>query len=294
MRWLVSLGFALLLTMVMAATALAATPDGKTPGTAMPVTDKVTGTITGSTGGSFNYYTITNYPGDGSNVTVKFWLNTYNIGVAKTVFVKAWQDGKAVASMDLWGAKPGYDAMTFSSKSKSPILLEVSSWRPGIGADYYFETTGLPAAAPVVTVVPATTAAPAAPAKPATTTVVVPAAAPAAAPAKPVMSINGTIMGSSGGAFNYYTLTGAPAGKPVTLKFWLDTYNIGVAKTVFVKVWQDGKAIASMDLWGAKPGYDAITFTPSASPITIEVSSWRSGIGGSYYFEVNGGSLAAK
>src|SRR5438132_653754 len=65
MRFVPRIFLGALLALAVITSAAAATQDGKTPSTAMPLSSIASTNLTGSLAGSFAYFT-SNYPGDGS------------------------------------------------------------------------------------------------------------------------------------------------------------------------------------------------------------------------------------
>lgn len=206
----VSLALALLLVVGAAGVALGQ----DTPETAqMLVGDTpVSGSITGSNAGAFNYYLI-DYPGDDIVVRIVASFAPGDpatlAGVGFNVYGPA---GFDVGESTPTGDEDGREDLSHAESDATRWLVQVYNYIDGVTVSYTIAAEGLPAPAatptpqptPEGTPTPAPVTPPAATPAPGTPT-------PEAPAEEGVMTLeasaSGTLMGSAGGAFDRYTLS---------------------------------------------------------------------------------------
>lgn len=220
----VSLALALLLVVGAAGVALGQ----DTPETAqMLVGDTpVSGSITGSNAGAFNYYLI-DYPGDDIVVRIVASFAPGDpatlAGVGFNVYGPA---GFDVGESTPTGDEDGREDLSHAESDATRWLVQVYNYIDGVTVSYTIAAEGLPAPAATPTPQPTPEGTPTpAPATPPGATPVSPGATPASPGATPApgtptpeapaeegvmtleASASGTLMGSAGGAFDRYTLS---------------------------------------------------------------------------------------
>jgi hypothetical protein len=266
MKWFLRFGAAIVLALGLIGPALAATTDGKTPDTAIPLpgggTQAMTGSMIGSNAGSFAYYTIA-YPGDESVGVLTLSEATTNPVTAASSGINLYQDGNLIGTANALGKNPGTNSLSFSSKSASPILVQVYNYVQDTPVDYQLSLSG----SSTTTAAPAPVAAP----QPAPTT-----AGSEANPIALTTKLSGSLTGSSAGAYQYYTINypGDKTDRTVTLTFWSTPPYI--ADSVFLNVYQNGTQLGSTDGSVANSsGQIAVTFSSdTAGPIVIQIANY--------------------
>ena len=144
MRWFLHVGAALLLTLGLTANTFAATPDGTTASTAIPLPPSLSasGVLTGSPVGSFTYYTF-NYPGNRITGTIALTVSPNDSNTTNAVGVHLYQGSNTLLAMNALGPVSGSKSGTFASATAGPIVVQVYNYLPGQAASYNFAITGL-------------------------------------------------------------------------------------------------------------------------------------------------------
>lgn len=275
MRWLTRVLAALALTLSISTAAVAAGPDGSTPGTGLPLANSATGTITGSGAGSFNYYTF-QYPGDNSYGTISVSYSPTDQPTANAFGVSLYQGDVLLNKMNGISPTIGMSSMQFTGGTKAgPILVQVYNYNSlGTTVSYTITLSGVnqapPAAAPTPAAAPAPDAVPAAAAGSAGTS--------ASSPASLDKPVSDTLKGSSpSGLFAYFTLSypGDDSLQAVNLDFAPGGEDVGNA--VIVTLYQNGVQLASVNAGkGATPGHLAVSFSSTSSaPVLVQLANYN-------------------
>jgi hypothetical protein len=256
--------------------AMAANVDGKSAASALPLKGIASGSITGSTSGAYTFYTF-DYPGDGSTATLAYTIGPADPVTENVVGVNIYQGGNLVATGNGVGNPPGTNSIFFSSTTPGPALVEVYDYGNGTPASFQLSLSGVNAAAPVPSV-PSTTTAP-------VSTPVPAAAAPQAGngtSSKPFElkgSLSGTLAGSSGGDYAFYTLDYPGDGSFQTIQFNFSPNGPDSANAVFINVYQNGTLLSSVqgnNNGSNSPGQVPVQFTSTvAGPVLIQVANYN-------------------
>ncbi len=268
MRSILRLVAGVVLAFGLSANALAAQPDGQSPETALPLSGTVSGNVTGSTGGTFVYYTF-NYPGDESVGTLTLTFSPGDQATANGIGVTLWQAGSKLVTLGGLSSAFGTNSLTFSSKTAGPILAQVFNYNPGVSVAYQLTLAGVDqSAAPVPTPAPTATVGPA------------PSAPADGSPARPfpLTSPHADVLpGSPTGNFVYFTLDypGDGSQQSVTLDF--SPGSADVANAVFVTVYQNGtKLAAGQGTQTPTPGHLVVNFSSqTAGPVLVELANYN-------------------
>ncbi|HVC33037.1 MAG TPA: hypothetical protein VNL16_05960 [Chloroflexota bacterium] len=280
MRWFLRVGAALLLTLGLAATTFAATPDGTTASTAIPLPASLSasGVLTGSSPGSFTYYAF-NYPGDGVTGTVALTVSPSDPNTTNAVGVHLYQGTNTLLSMNALGAVSGSKLGTFASPTTGPVLVQVYNYLPGQAASYNFAITGLngqPGTTTPSTGAPATGSN----GKTAATAIPLPSS----------LSASGTLQGTSEGSFVFYTFNHPGGSSPSAIALTVSPSDSNTTNAVGVNLYQNGVNLLSMNALGAAvSGSKVGSFSPTtAGPILIQVYNYLPGQAASYNFSITG------
>jgi len=265
MRSILRLIPGLLLALGLTATAFAAPPDGQSPSTAFPLSTTLSGTLTGSTGGAFAYYTFS-YPGDGSQGTVALSFSPGDQATANGFGVSLWQAGSLLATTSGLSSTLGANSLTFSSTTPGPILAQVYNYNPGVPVSYQIGLSGVSQSAPVAT--------------PSAATAPTPSTAPAGSASNPIPlkgPATDVLPGNLYGSFAYYAFDypGDGSTQSVTLSFLPS--GAEAANAVFVTLFQNGTQLA--DGQGTQtptPGQLVVSFSSTnAGPVLVQLANYN-------------------
>ena len=272
MRSILRLVPGLLLALGLTATAFAAPPDGQSPSTAFPLSTTHSGTLTGSTGGAFAYYTFS-YPGDGSQGTITLSFSPGDQATANGFGVSLWQAGSLLATTSGLSSTLGANSLTFSSTTPGPILAQVYNYNPGVLVSYQIGLSGVSQSAPAAATPSAAAAAAPAPAPSATP-------APAGSASNPIPlkgPATDMLPGNLYGSFAYYTFDypGDGSTQSVTLNF--SPSGAEVANAVFVTLYQNGAQLAAgQGTQTPTPGQLVVSFSSTnAGPVLVQLANYN-------------------
>lgn len=270
MNWFLRIGAGLLLALGVAATAVAATPDGKSAATALPLSLSAgaSGTLTGNAAGSYAYYTF-DYPGDGSVGTITINVSPAEPTLENAVGATLYQAGLTLATMNAVSPTPGTNAVTFSSSTKGPVLVVVYNYDQGATASYRLALSGVtpvstgPGPTPTPSFGPSPTPLPAG-ATPRTAT--------------PLdKSASSTLAGNPAGSFAYYTVQypGDGSVQTVTLNYSPGGADVGTAVTL--SAFQNGVTLASLNgTHGTAPGVLPISYSSTTKgTVLIQIANYN-------------------
>lgn len=214
------------LVMVLVLCALALSTIGAVPSSAETSQELynekwVAGALSGSTGGSFNYYKI-EYPGNKSVVTIELRFAPAD-PVTRTAFgFNVYGPSGFFIGRGLWIKEElgdGVLQLQYADENKATWLVQVFNYLPKGNVNYGIMAKGIPATGPQPTPVPV-------PVKP---------TPPSGSPVPLIGS--GYVTGRSGGNYTFYKVT-VPVGGPdvqLLLTVWPDDANIatGVGFVVY-------------------------------------------------------------
>jgi hypothetical protein len=231
MKRLMRLVPGIVVALALTTAAFAATTDGKSAGTALPLTGTLSGSLKGSLAGTFAYYTF-DYPGDGSQGTITLNLTPSGTGVANAFGVSLWQNGTRIGNASGVGSTPGSNNLFFTSSVAGPILTQVYNYNDGVTVDYTITLSGVSQAT-----APSTQASAAA-----TPT---PTPGSSSGPIALTTPASGTLPGNEDGSFVYYTYNtpGDGSTQSVTLDYSPKGNDVGNA--VFLSLFENGQPIAT-------------------------------------------------
>ena len=268
LNWLLRIGAGLALALGLAATAVAATPDGKTAATALTLSTSTpaSGSLVGSGAGSFAYYTF-NYPGDGSIGTLTLTVSPTDTATLNAVGVNVFQNGNQITQATALGSTPGTNAVTFSSTTPGPILVQVYNYNPGVNASYRLSLSDVnttPSATPVATVTPRAIATPT-------------SGGTATNPATLSTSASGTLAGNTAGNFTYYTFSIPGDGSTQTLTLNFSPGGIDVGNALVLSVFQNGTTLVTANGGQASaPGQLSVSFSSTtAGPVLVQIGNYN-------------------
>ena len=269
MRWILRIGIGLFLALGLAVTALAATPDGRTAATAIPLStsQSASGSLVGSAAGSYAYYTV-DYPGDGSVGTVGLTISPTDAWIANAVGVTIYQAGNQITTSNVLGDVPGHKALTFSSTTRGPMLVLVYDYWPGTTVSYRLTLSGVsPFTTPTL---PTSTPTPAfaLPTRVAST--------PSGAVTL-TTSASGTLQGNPAGQFAYYTLDYPGDGSPQRVNLEYSPGGVNVGNAIVLSVYQNGQTLASLDgSHAVAPGRLVVSYSSTmAGPVLIQIANYN-------------------
>jgi len=239
LRWILRIGAGILLALGFSVTAFASTvtTNGTTPQTAVPVSSSMaaSGSLTGLSNGAFSYYTF-DYPGDGSVGTLTIDVSPVDPTTLSSVGVTLWQAGTELANMNSVGPTPGANAVTFSSTTKGPVLVQVYNYLQGEPVSFHLAISGVtqPAAAPMQPPMAMPNATPAAA-----------AGTTAANPIHLTRPVSGTLAGNVAGSFAFYTADYPGDGSQHNVTFSFSPAGADVSNALVVNVYQNGTLLAT-------------------------------------------------
>jgi hypothetical protein len=292
MRWLLRLLAALLLVLGATTPTLAATPDGTSPATAFPLPSSLTtsGSLVGASTGAWVYYSF-NYPGNGTLGAVTISVTPSDRGTSNAAGVNLYQNNAQgnttpLLSINAVGAIPGTNSATFSSAAAGPILVQVYNYLPNHSTRYTVAITGLPYQGPTAP----SALAPASGPTPAPTAVSGPGLTPATAGHLPSsLSASGTITGSGGGSYQYYTFTYPGSGQTGIVNLTVSPGDPLTSNAVGINLYQGSSRLASMNAVGPSPGVNSATFSSAtAGPVLVQVYNFRPNQPATYSFTITG------
>lgn len=270
MNWFLRLGAGLLLALGVAATAAAATPDGKTAATALPLslTAGASGSLTGSAAGSYAYYTF-DYPGNGSVGTLAITVSPAEPTLENAVGATLYQAGLTLATMNAVSPTPGMNAVTFSSSTKGPVLIVVYNYDQGATATYHLALSGV--AAPSTTIAPTPTPS----FGPSPTPL--PAGATSNTPHALTGSASGTLPGNPAGSFAFYTVDYPGDGSVQTVTLTFSPGGVNVGNAIVLSAFQNGTTLASLNgSHGTSPGVLPISYSSTTKgPVLIQIANYN-------------------
>jgi len=258
---------AIALALGMIGAAMAATNDGTSPETAIPLVAAQSGSSVGRGAGAYTYYTFS-YPGHGSvgTITLSFWPN--DPPTANAVGVNVYQNGTLLATMNGVGNPRGTHALSFSSTTAGSILVQVYNFTSGVPVYFQLSLSG-------VNPTPAsTTSSPA----------VAPATTSPASRTGLVAPVNGTLKGNGAGSYAYYTIDSGGSGVAQAVNLSFSPSSTSVASGVYVVAYQDGSQIGSARGTDAsQPGNLTAWYIPNAiGPVLIQIGNYTPGTTISY------------
>jgi hypothetical protein len=253
----------------------AANADGKSPASAMPLSTIASGSLAGSTSGSFSYFTF-NYPGDGSTGTLTLSITPSDPVTEGVVGTNLYHNGTLLATMNAVGSTPGVNAVTFSSTTPGSVLVQVYNYSSGTPVNFQLQLAGVNQATPA----PVATATPLNPAL-ATPTAISSSTSGDGSSGHPFAlngNATGQLPGNSAGSFVYHTFASTGDGSTQTLHFTFSPGGADVGTGVFVTVFQNGTQLASVkatDNQGNPPGIVPVSFISSiAGPVLVQIGNY--------------------
>jgi hypothetical protein len=276
-------GFLLALGLVATVSAAAA-GDGTTAATAiaLPSSLSATTTIMGSSGGAFVYYTFTS-PSASSAATVAVTVNPASPQTSSGSGVNLYQAGSLIASTNGGNSSPPGAAKSVSfGASAGPVLVQVYNYLAGQPLTISFTVSGIGPAAP-----PASTAS--APVQSALTPTTSVQPSGFAVASSSTLITWGSMVGSAGGAYNYYTFT-TPANRATgTITLVVNPPDPATNRAVGVNLSQNGIAIASLNTASAVPGVNSAGFPlTTAGQVLVQVYDYEPGVTAIYAIVISG------
>lgn len=99
----------------------------------------------------------------------------------------------------------------------------------------------------------------------------------------------GTLMGSSGGSFDYYSFNYPGNDSESTITLSLNTNDPAVSNAVGINVWQNGSKVANMNAVGEPVGVNSFTFfSTKDSPILVQLYNYADGKPATYQLTISG------
>lgn len=265
MNWFLRIGAGVLLALGLAVTAFAATPDGKTAATAIPLSTSTgaSGSLTGSGAGAFVNYTF-DYPGDGSVGTVTISASPADQAVENAVGVNVYQAGSRLATMNAISPTPGTNSVTFSSSTRGPALVQVYNYDPGVTVSYHLSLSGVHDVAPMQAPTAVATATP----------------APAGSPNNPaplMKSASGMLAGNPAGSFVAYTIDYPGDGSIHTITLNYSPGGVDVGNAIVLSAYQNGATLASINgSHATAPGQLVLSFSSTTKgPVLIQLGNYN-------------------
>jgi hypothetical protein len=146
MRWILSLGLALALVLSAGSAALAASPDGTQPSTALPLIGSATLGLTGATSGAFRYLQFDS-PGNGSVSSITLHYAPTDPVTANAVGLHLWQAGALLGTVNGVSATPGTNTLSISSSASGPVLVQIFNYTNGEPVTFTVDLAGATPAA---------------------------------------------------------------------------------------------------------------------------------------------------
>jgi hypothetical protein len=239
---------ALVIVLALAGTTAAATIDGSSPATAIPLTGTFSSQITGSGAGSYQYFSI-DYPGGNHVGTITFFFTPNDPSTANAFGINIYQDTALIAQTNGTSSVPGTNSFTFQSPTAGTLIAQVHNFVVGETVFYQLNLTGLGS----------------------TTT---PNTATAAA-----QSVSGSLVGNHAGA--YATLT-VPytAGSAQAVNVSFSPNDPASAHGIFVVAYQNGKIISQASAADqTNPGDFSFFYNSNTSgPVLIQLGNYTDGL----------------
>ena len=259
MRWVMHLLAVLVVSMVLASTALAAEPAGRTPASAVPLASGAFGSIAGNGAGSFTYFTF-DYSGDGNTGTLTVDYTTTDLMTVGAFGANLYQNGVRLAALTGVGPRPGTSSVPFYSNVAGPVLVQIYNYAPSV-VSYRLSLTGVKPAAIVAQ---------------STATPVPPLGAPGNPLAAP-QQFSGVLRGNTAGSYVYYTFDYPGDGSVQTIALDIPPYGTHVARAVVLSVFQEGVLLAEDDASHAgTPGHLVLSFSSTkAGPILVQLGNYN-------------------
>lgn len=280
---LLRFGLGFLLALALVSNVFAAAGDGTTAATAIPLPASLSATTTlaGSTGGAFVYYTFTSSHAAAATLSV-----TVTPSTSGGVGVNLYQAGALIASTN--GVSPsasdGAQSLSFGV-APGPVLVQVYNYAAGQSAAISFGITGIDAVVPASSSASASagsgTSAPAslAPAQP----------AGFVAASSTTLITWGSITGSAGGAYRYYTFN-IPANRATgAITLVVSSRDPDTNRAVGINLLQDDVTLASINTASAVPGVNSAGFPlTTAGQVRVQVYDYLPGKSVDYAIVVAG------
>jgi hypothetical protein len=256
--------------------AMAANADGKSASTALPLSGLATGSIAGSSAGSYAFYTF-GYPGDGSTGTLSYTISPNDPVTDNAVGVNIYQGSTLLASGNGLGNPPGTGSLAFSSTTPGPILVQVYDYGQGLPANFQLQVQGVPGVAPIATT--PRSPAPAAASTSASTTAPAPTNGTADKPVELKGTLTGSLPGSTAGSYAYFTAPYPGDGSFQSVNVSFTPTGPDTANGVVVNVYQNGtqlESVAGNDNGSNTPGNLTIQYTSTtAGPIVFQIGNYN-------------------
>jgi hypothetical protein len=223
--------------------------------------EALTGSIQGSSGGGFAYYTIDNP--SGSAITCSVTFAPFNVGDAHRLGLIVWQNGTSLgtAKATATGLKDKTTSntatLTITPASGVPALIQIFNYTAD-DVSYSLSITGATAQA-------------------------MPPTAPTVSSPQTLSgaTTSGALTGNSGGAFNRYTVN--PSATTMTFTLDYSPYTPGTAHQIGIQVWQNGSMLgkAAGTATGLKDktssNVASVTVTVTmGEPVTLAVFNYSS------------------
>ena len=262
MRRIVRAGLGVLLALAVTGTAFAASNDGGSAQSPVPLSGTVTGKVMGSQAGAYSYYTF-NYPGNGSTDTVSLSFGPADPATANAVGLNVYQGGTLLGTTNGIGNPPGTVDVSFASTTAGPILVQVYNYNPGEGISYQLSLAGATSAS---TVAPAATVATA---KASTGS--------ESNPASLAQPVSATLAGNVAGSYTYYTYNYAGDNSTQTVTLDFSPTGADVANALYLNVYQNGTLLSTgQGTDAATPGRLSVQFSSTtAGPILVQVANYN-------------------
>jgi hypothetical protein len=289
------LGAGFLLALGLVVNVSAASPgDGTTAATAIPLPASLSAaaTIAGSSGGAFVYYAFTN-PGAASTATLSVTVTPANPVSATWAGVNLYQAGSTIAAVT--GAKsaiPGATNTASFAVAPGPVLIQAYNYLSGQTSTITFTLFGLGPVAPVGSSATSSTPSSPAPSSQADCTPLPSAGgqSPSTAVAFPsTLTVAGTLTGSAGGAFTYYTFNSPANGATGSVTLVVSPRDSVTDNNVGVILYQGAYSIASINALGYTPGVNSAGFPlTTAGPVVVQVYNYGQATSATYTVVISG------
>jgi hypothetical protein len=254
---------------------MAANADGKSPNSPLPLSGIATGSVSGTTAGAFAFYSF-DYPGNGSVGTLTYTVSPADPVTASVVGVNLYQGSTLLNTGNALGNPPGTGALTFSSTTAGPILVQVYDYGQGTNANFQLELSGVSGAAPVAAPAPSASTTSSAPAP---TTAPVSSNGTFANPIELKGTLTGTLAGSTAGAYAYFSTPYPGDGSFQSINFSFTPNGPNTTNGVVVNVFQNGtqiNSVAGTDNGSNPVGTLTIQYTSTtAGPIVFQVGNYN-------------------
>ena len=228
----------------------------------------VGGTLAGSAGGRFVYYTIA-YPGNSLDLRVQVVLsadsNLYNKGLGFRVYGPNGFEGQG----DLQDG--GYLELNYNQSDPASLLVQLYNYYDGLNVPYSVTAKGLPAAA-----------------QPVQQPAAAPAATTATSGANPTPGMSGAVTGNAAGAFGTYVIASTGDATDVTVKMTFTPDDPVVAKAVGFRVYDpDGNQVAIATVTDT-PGVRQATFSSAkVGNYLVQIYNYAAGVTLNYALTVS-------